>query len=148
MSTQLPTSRFDWPNLLIIAYTFAGWGIGILLMMSPLVSLNVIGVLLTAHSLVCSAYLIHECIHNTVFAGVRPNDRLGVVLAWLNGACLADYQRLKKKHLRHHSDRLDVVTFDYRAALNAAPGWVRGSALALEWAYLPAIEIMMRGMII
>ena len=82
--------------------------------------MNVAGVLLTTHTLICSAYLIHECIHNTVFSGLKSNDRLGVALSWVNGACLADYQRLKKKHLRHHADRLDVVTFDYRAALNRA----------------------------
>ena len=103
---------------------------------------------LTAHTLISSAYLIHECVHHTLFEGLRPNDRLGVLLSWLNGACLADYQRLKKKHLRHHADRLDVVTFDYRAALGATPNWIRQCALALEWAYVPVIELLMRGMII
>jgi fatty acid desaturase len=137
-----------WPHVLVIAYTVLGWalGIGLLTQASPL--LNVLGVLLTTHTLVYSGYLIHECAHHSVFVSVAANDRLGVLMSWLNGACLADYARLKKKHLRHHSDRLDVVTFDYRAALRAAPGWVRHSVLALEWAYVPVIEIMMRGMVI
>jgi fatty acid desaturase len=148
VSTQLQSLRSGWPNLLIILYTFAGWALGIRLLISPQAVLNVIGVLLTTHTLICSAYLIHECIHNTVYAPIRANDRLGSLLSWLNGACLADYQRLKKKHLRHHADRLDVVTFDYRAALNRTPAWIRSSILALEWAYVPAIELMMRGMVI
>jgi fatty acid desaturase len=40
------------------------------------------------------------------------------------------------------------VTFDYRAALKSAPGWVRRSVLALEWAYIPAVELLMRGFIV
>src|SRR5438067_10036461 len=113
MSTQLRSLRSTWPNLLVIPYTFAGWVAGVALLTSTRAVLNLSGVLLTAHTLICSAYLIHECIHNSVFAAPRANDRLGILLSWLNGACLADYQRLKKKHLRHHADRLDVVTFDY-----------------------------------
>jgi fatty acid desaturase len=113
----------------------------------PQLALEAAGVVLTAHALVYSGYLIHECAHHTVFSSVRANDRLGVLMSWLNGACVADYARLKKKHLRHHSDRLDVVTFDYRAALRAADG-LRRCVLALEWAYVPAVEIMMRGMVI
>ena len=148
MSAQSQTSRFALPDVLIVVYTFLGWAVGIRLLTAAHGELNVIGVLLTTHALVCSAYLIHECIHNTVSSSLRANDRLGMALSWLNGACLADYQRLKKKHLRHHADRLDVVTFDYRAALLRAPGWIRGGVLVLEWAYVPVIELMMRGLII
>lgn len=148
MSILLQFQRSAWPNALIVPYTFAGWGLGIVLLTAGPAAWNALGVLLTAHALVCSAYLIHECIHNAVFESIRANDRLGLLLSWINGACLADYQRLKKKHLRHHADRLDVVTFDYRAALNRAPGWVRRTVLALEWAYIPAVELLMRGMVI
>jgi fatty acid desaturase len=137
-----------WPNLLAVSYTLLGWPLGIYLLTRPEGALNVLGVLLTAHTLVCSGYLIHDCAHHAVFAAPAHNDRLGVLMTWINGANLASYERLKKKHLRHHADRLDVVTFDYRAALSAAPAWVRWGVLALEWAYVPAIELMMRGMII
>lgn len=137
-----------WPNLLTVAYTFAGWAAGVWMLTLPWVSLNAAGVLLTAHALIISAYLIHECVHQTIFAAPVANDRLGALCGWLNGACLANYAGLKKKHLRHHADRLDVVTFDYRAALNATPRWVQKTVLALEWAYIPVIELMMRGMVI
>jgi fatty acid desaturase len=147
--SPLPRSLVcTWPNLLAILYSFVGWGFGVWLLTCAHWMLNVVGVLLTAHTLIYSAYLIHDCVHHSIFEGLRPNDRLGILLSWLNGACVADYQRLKKKHLRHHADRLDVVTFDYRAALNATPGWMRRGVLFLEWAYVPVVELLMRGMII
>jgi len=137
-----------WVNGFVILYTLGGWTLGLWLMLRPELASNVAGVLLVAHALVCSAYLLHDCVHNAVFARTRTNDGLGVVMSWLNGACLATYQGLKKKHLRHHTDRLDVVTFDYRTALKSAPNWVRRSVLALEWAYVPAVELLMRGFIV
>jgi len=137
-----------WPNLLVVPYTLTGWALGIWLLTRPEIFLNIVGVLLTAHTLVCSGYLIHECVHQTVFIRPSPNDGLGRLMSWLNGSCLADYQRLKIKHLRHHTDRLDVVTFDYRSVLKRVPPWARQTALALEWAYIPVVELMMRGMIV
>ncbi len=138
----------SWINPLMIVYIFAGWGLGVWLLTVAPLSANLSGVLLTAHTLVCSAYLLHDCTHQSVCATLHANDRLGVLLSWLNGACLASYQGLRKKHLRHHTDRLDVVTFDYRAVLRAAPPWLQRGVLALEWAYVPVVELLMRGLII
>ncbi|HEY4214888.1 MAG TPA: fatty acid desaturase [Steroidobacteraceae bacterium] len=137
-----------WPNLIVVSYTVIGWTVGVWLLTRPEIAANIVGVLLTTHTLICSGYLIHECVHQTVFSRARPNDRLGMLMSWLNGSCLADYQRLKVKHLRHHTDRLDVVTFDYRGVLKRTPDWALRAVLALEWAYIPAIEFIMRGMII
>jgi fatty acid desaturase len=150
MTMSRPSRRTgrEWPNLLVIFYTLAGWPCGIWMLTRPEIWLNALGVLLTAHALVYSAYLIHDCAHQAIFSAKSGNDRLGVLMTWLNGACLASYSRLKKKHLRHHSDRVDVVTFDYRAALRGTPAWVRRGVLALEWAYLPAVELLMRGMVV
>jgi len=148
MSRTFGRIRQAWPNLLASTYALAGWMLGIWLLTRPEAWLNAAGVLLTAHALVCSAYLIHDCAHQAVFAGASANDHLGVLMSWINGACVASYSGLKKKHLRHHSDRLDVVTFDYRSALQRAPAWMRRAVLALEWAYVPAVELLMRGMVI
>jgi fatty acid desaturase len=136
-----------WPNLVVISYTLLGWPLGMWMMLRPEIAMNVTGVLLTAHTLIYSAYLIHDCAHHAVFRTASANDCLGILMSWINGACLADYSRLKKKHLRHHADRLDVVTFDYRAALQRTPAWVRRLALVLEWAYVPSIEFLLRGMV-
>jgi fatty acid desaturase len=138
----------QWPSLLAILYTLVGWPAGIWLLTRPAIALNGIGVLLTAHALIFSAYLIHDCAHNAIFPSRAGNDRLGTVMSWINGACLADYSRLQTKHLRHHSDRLDVLTFDYRAALREFPAWTRRGVLLLEWAYIPAVELLMRAMVI
>jgi len=148
MSRAIERAVSAWPNWLAIAYTLLGWPTGLWLLTRHDIALNLVGVLLTAHALVYSAYLIHECAHHAIFATAKRNDRLGLIMSWINGACLADYGRLKKKHLRHHSDRLDVVTFDYRAAMNRMPRWVRSVLLALEWGYVPTVELIMRCMII
>jgi fatty acid desaturase len=148
----------SWPTWVVVCYTLAGWAAGIWMLTLPAVGLNAaglsaaglnaLGVLLVAHTLTYSAYLIHDCVHHAVFKTTAANDRLGALMSWMNGACVASYRRLKKKHLRHHADRLDVVTFDYRAALNRAPRAVRYLTLALEWAYVPAVELLIRGMIV
>ncbi len=140
--------RDAWANVLATAYVLAAWLGGIWMLTRPDGWLNGLGVILVAHALVCSAYLIHECVHHAAFATASANDRLGVLMSWINGASIASYARLKKKHLRHHSDRLDVVTFDYRATLRRAPAWLQRGVLALEWAYVPAVEVMIRGMIV
>ncbi len=136
------------PNLVAIAYAGLGWLLGIWLLTRPGYGWNALGVLLTAHALIYSAYLIHDCTHHAIFKSAAANDRLGLAMSWINGACLANYAGLKKKHLRHHADRLDVVTFDYRAVLAAAPAPARRLVLLLEWAYIPAVEFVMRGLVI
>jgi fatty acid desaturase len=148
MTQAARRSDTKWPTVLAVAYTLLGWPLGVWLLTLPPAWLNAAGVLLIAHSLIFSAYLIHDCVHHAVFSSARANDRLGVLLSWINGACAASYARLKKKHLRHHSDRLDVVTFDYRAVLRKLPGWARRGVLALEWAYVPVVELLIRVMIV
>jgi fatty acid desaturase len=143
---RLPASL--WINRLAILYALGGWALGIWLVTRPEIFGNIAGVLLIAHALVASAYLLHDCAHHAACTTISANDAVGVLMSWINGACLATYQGLKKKHLRHHTDRLDVVTFDYRAVLKAAPSWVRRVVLALEWAYFPAVELLMRGFIV
>jgi fatty acid desaturase len=137
-----------WPTLLVLGYALLGWPVGVWMLMRPEIWANALGVVLAAHSLIYSAYMIHDCVHHAIFSTASRNDRLGILMSWMNGACVASYARLKKKHLRHHTDRLDVVTFDYRAALNGTAPWVRRGVLVLEWAYVPAVELLMRGMIV
>lgn len=148
MTGAIRRSIRQWPTMLATGYTLAGWMTGIWMLAQPRAAVNALGVLLIAHTLTFSAYLLHDCAHNAIFASRAANDRLGVLMSWINGACLADYSRLRRKHLRHHSDRLDVLTFDHRSVLERSPAWVRTGVLVLEWGYVPAVELLLRCMVV
>jgi fatty acid desaturase len=103
----------------------------------------VLGVLLAAHSMFIAAYLLHEALHQTLFVGRSANRAAGEVLSFVAGGCYASYERMRRLHLRHHHERADVSCFDYQAFLWRCPGWVRSLVLALEWGYVPAVEVLM-----
>lgn len=131
------------PNVLALVYTLVGYPIGIMLLLNPSGWSNAIGTLLLAHVLVYSAYFIHEFAHNTIFKTSVANTYWGTWMSWLNGSCYAPFADLRRKHMRHHVDRADVITFDSKQFLHASPAWFRKLILALEWAYIPAVEIIM-----
>ncbi|MEY2342645.1 fatty acid desaturase [Acidithiobacillus sp. IBUN Pt1247-S3] len=134
-----------WPNTVALLYAVVGYGTGLTLIVSHLWWLNIMGIMLLAHALVIAAYLLHEFAHGTVFKSNRANQRGGEVMSWLTGVAYASFVDLRRKHMRHHIDRADVVTFDYKAFLRSRPAWVRHVVTALEWGYVPAIEFLMRG---
>jgi fatty acid desaturase len=137
-----------WPNTLVIAYALAGYGIGIWLLTANNYLVNAGGVLLLSHALVIAAYLIHEFAHLTIFKSAELNEAMGGLMSWLTGSCYARFGDLKRKHLRHHADRADVITFDYRKFLRQRPAWVRKLVLGLERLYIPAVELIMHGFVI
>jgi fatty acid desaturase len=136
-----------WPNLLALSYAFGGYAAGLWLILQSNIGVNIVGVVLLGHSLVIAAYLIHECAHNTIFRKNRYNAWLGEALMWLVGASYSRYEDIRHKHFRHHVDRADVVAFDFRPALQRWPRLLR-LIHALEWCYLPAVDIMMHGLIL
>jgi fatty acid desaturase len=130
------------PNVLAIGYTFGGHVLGLwLLTLAPLWWLP--GVLLTAHTMVVAAYLIHESAHSTVFRSRQHNRWLGELMGWLCGSNYASFERVRHMHLRHHLDRADVALFDYRQWLRARSRLVRRLIHALEWVHVPVIELVM-----
>ncbi len=136
-----------WPNTLALAFVLAGWPTGIALLGQPAWWLNAAGVLLVVVTLTWSAYFIHEFAHQAIFKTPQANERWGTLMSWINGSCFARFADLRKKHMRHHVERADVITFDAQAFLRAHP-LVRRLVLALEWAYIPAVEFVMRGFVI
>jgi fatty acid desaturase len=136
------------PNLAALTYLVVAYGAGLWLITAPSLLANLLGTLLVAHGLVIAAYFIHDFAHGAIFAKPQHNDAAGKVMAWITGAGFASYAGLKEKHLRHHADRLDVVTFSYRDFLRCQPRWVTRLVLALEWAYIPAVELLMHGFVI
>lgn len=136
-----------WPNVAALAFTLLGWPAGIALLGQANGWLNALGVLLVAQTLVWSAYFIHEFAHYAIFRTPQANERWGTLMSWINGSCFASFADLRRKHMRHHVERADVITFDAQAFLRAHP-FVRRTVLALEWAYIPAVEFVMRGFVI
>jgi fatty acid desaturase len=132
-------------NAVALAYTLGGYAAGVALLTAEPWWANALGVLLTAHALVYAAYFIHEFAHQAVFRSPAANNAWGEVMSWIAGACYAPFSPLRRKHMRHHIDRADVLTFDYKAFLRRSPPWVTKLVLALEWAYIPAVEFIMHG---
>ena len=63
---------------------------------------------LAAHTLVISAYLVHDAAHNTLCASEANNTRLGEACLWLCGGAAASFARVRHMHVRHHRDRQDT----------------------------------------
>lgn len=136
------------PTLLALGYVLGGYAGGWLLILSPSGAARAGGVVLLAHAMVIAAYLLHECAHGTIMRGRAGNARLGELLSFLCGGAYASFARIRHMHLRHHRDKGDLATFDYRAFLRGGPAWLRGGVLALEWACVPAVELLMRAQVI
>ena len=142
--------RYDdalWPNLLALSYVALGYAGGLWLMLSPLLILNLFGTLLFAHAMVIAAYLIHECAHNSLFRKNRYHRWLGEILLWICGTSYSDYEDVRHKHVRHHTDRGDVVSFNYRQRIKQYPRTLEVIQF-LEWLYIPAMEIVMHALVI
>ncbi|MDL2338381.1 MAG: fatty acid desaturase [Pseudomonadota bacterium] len=136
------------PNIAALAFTLVGYPVGIAMLTAASWVLNTIGFTLVTLTLVWSAYYIHEFAHQAIFRIATLNERWGTLMSWLNGSCYARFADLRRKHMRHHVERADVITFDARGFLLAAPAWLRRGVLALEWAYFPAVEFLMRGFVV
>lgn len=130
--------------LLYITIAYIGGWIAIF-QGSPL--LNTLGVFALAHSMFIAAYLLHDCGHNAVFLSTTRNAYLGKVLNWIAGSCYGRYEDIRYKHMRHHVDNYDPVVWDYRSFLKRHPA-LEAVVKAAEWAYIPAVEIMMHTMLV
>lgn len=130
------------PNTVALTYATLGHAGGLVLLTSPWPAAVVLGVLLTLHTMVIAAYLIHEAAHYTLFREGRHNRWTGELMAWICGAAYASFERIRHMHLRHHRDRADVTVYDYKALLRRHPMLLR-AVRALEWMHVPAVELIM-----
>ena len=145
MKNYFRNPQGTWLNVAALAYTLFGYGAGVVMLLADAAWVNVIGVLLTGHTLIYAAYFIHEFAHQSIFKSATANNGWGTLMTWLTGSCYATFGALRRKHMRHHIDRADVVTFDYKDCLRRSPPWATKLVLALEWMYVPAVELMMHG---
>ena len=150
MKTATRLLRFEdalLPNLAAWSYMFAAYGLGFAAIMASSLWLNAAGVLLLAHGMVIAAYFIHECAHDSLFKDARHNRLFGELLLWICGASYSDYEAIRHKHVRHHMDRADIVSFDFRSRLQTFPKTLK-LIQTLEWFYIPALEIMMHALVL
>lgn len=136
------------PNTLALAVVVLGYLLSVGLLGASSWLLNLAGLLLLVLALTWSAYFIHEFAHHAIFARAETNTRWGVLMSWLNGSCYARFEDLRRKHMRHHIERADVVTFDVHGFIQRAPAWFRAAVLALEWLYIPAVELLMHAFVV
>ncbi|WP_276669488.1 fatty acid desaturase family protein [Thalassolituus oleivorans] len=136
------------PSFLLLVYITITYLSGFALMINGHSVVGwLFGILLLAHSMILIAYLIHDLSHQAFFMDRRANEYLGNVLSFLVGASYTPYADLRSKHMRHHVDRADVIAIDYRAFLLRHPLLLRVFQMA-EWLYIPAIDILMHGLVI
>ncbi|UFH60051.1 fatty acid desaturase family protein [Sulfurovum mangrovi] len=150
MKTAAKYFRFDdavLPSLLAWSYMFSAYIFGFAAILADALWLNVLGILFLAHAMVIAAYFVHECAHESLFKKSRHNRFFGELLLWLCGASYSDYEAIKHKHVRHHMDRADIVSFDFRTRLQRYPKLLK-LIQVLEWFYIPALEIMMHALVI
>ena len=129
-------------NTLVLAWTCTGWLASFALMGASAKILNAAGILLCTHTMTLAAYLIHEAAHQTLFAVPWANRITGEVMNFIAGSSYATFERIRHMHIRHHVERTDVTCFDFKGLMSRRAA-VRRSLQALEWAYVPATEILM-----
>ena len=138
-SLQLPHKDGLWPHSLALCDSLAVYGCGWLMITSSSMAVNLAGVLLPDHAMAISAHLIRECAHNTLFAVIQYNTRLGAALDWITGSCYARYHGLHREHLRHHVEHAAVIGFDYRRGVRAYP-WLGLKDIRVGIAADPFVE--------
>lgn len=135
------------PNSLAFLYVLVGYLAGFGFILSGSVWLNLLGVVWLGHAMVIAAYLIHEVAHQSLFRDKKHNKRLAEILLWITGMSYSNFDDVSNKHNRHHSDRADIVSFDFRPYLAKHPLFLK-LLKALEWVYIPALEIVMHALVI
>ncbi len=129
-------------NSVVLGWACLGWLASFALMAQQAIALNLIGLLLCVHTMVLAAYLLHEAAHHNLFGNHTANHRLGETMSFIAGASYASFERIRHLHMRHHLDRADLACFDFKRLTQRVPGLRRGLE-ALEWAYIPATELLM-----
>ncbi len=125
-----------------VLYAFVAYLVGFTGLFSESLALALASTVLLAHAMTVAAYMVHECGHNTVFRERRMNAKLGRAMSWLCGAAYGTFEDIRYKHFRHHVDNDDVVWFDYDAFFERHPVLTK-VVQALEWAYVPAHDLVM-----
>lgn len=134
--------RNHFANAIAISSILIGYCGGIALLFSNNLWLNALGVLWLSHSLINSAIMTHEFMHDTIFERRHWNTVGGNIMIWLNGGCYAPFRDLARIHLGHHIDCVDLGPFALPTMMRDLPGVISNAILALEWLYFPCLNFM------
>ena len=137
-----------WAHYAVFAFTFIAYAVGVWGLFSVSWWVNFFSVLLLAQALVISAYLLHEFSHRSIFKSAALNRRWGIAMTWINGSCYSTFEEIRDKHMHHHVDRADVISFDIRQFIISLPRPLNLLVKSLEWAYIPAAEIIMHILVV
>jgi fatty acid desaturase len=148
MLNAFKTSESVLPNSLAFSFAIFGYALGVFMLFSSHWFINVAGVVLTSQALIISAYLLHEFSHWSIFKTPEANRRWGVLMTLINGSCYSTFEEIRSKHMHHHVDRADVLTFNVQHLMRDMPSFARNSIKALEWIYIPALEILTHYLVI
>lgn len=129
------------PNLVVFAFQLGGYGLGLWLLLHNSGYL-VAGVIILAAVKIQAAYLFHEFAHGTIFKRGWANRWGGEVVLWMVGNWVG-FKRLQVNHLQHHAKKVDFLSIDHQTLLVKRPA-LRRLIEACEWAYLPALEFLIR----
>jgi fatty acid desaturase len=143
MRTSFSARAGSLPDCLALFVTGVAWLGSFPLMAQPGLLLELTGVWLCAHAMVLAAYLVHEAAHQTLFASPRANHWAGEVMNFVAGTPYASFERIRHMHIRHHVERADLTCFDPKELIRHYP-LLRRFLEALEWAYIPGVEVLMR----
>jgi fatty acid desaturase len=136
------------PNTLVLLYVLSGYAAGWMLILGSSFPSTLAGIVLLVHAMLVAAYLVHECAHGNLFRAREANAFVGELMSFVCGAAYASFERIRHMHIRHHRDKGDFATFDYHGFLREAPARLRRTIVALEWAYVPAVEVLMHVQVI
>jgi fatty acid desaturase len=148
MLSAFKTNESVLPNSMAFSFAIFGYALGVFMLFSSSILVNIAGVLLTAQALIISAYLLHEFSHWSIFKTPEMNRRWGVLMSWINGSCYSTFEEIRSKHMHHHVDRADVLTFNVQHLMRDMSSLARNTIKALEWMYIPALEILMHLLVI
>lgn len=135
-------------HYLAFTFTFIGYAIGFASLFTANWWVNIFGVVVLTEALIISAYLLHEFSHRSIFKTAALNRRWGIVMTWINGSCYNTFEEIRDKHMHHHVDRADVISFDIKHFIISLPRPLNKLVKALEWAYIPVAEIIMHTMVV
>ncbi|CAN7562096.1 fatty acid desaturase [Trinickia sp. LjRoot230] len=131
-------------DLATVTYTFGGYAFALYLVTRHGWLVPSAGALLMVHTMILSALLTHECMHETMAKSAALNAWLGKAMTLVSGACYVPYALLKKQHLDHHRNRVGYDGFSLTRWVAQLPAPLRQLTIGLEYMYFPVLSIAAR----